>query len=162
MGFPFSLISGSLLNSSMGAQAAIIRSTVATCVWFGFTRLFDIIRETLDTDLDISGHAFILIWSNLFLVEEGKAYTNLETTEVNQRLPNLLKWFAKMLLVAMAALSVLWDIMFFSTMLFYHTWEEKAIAITLAVLNWCLVYCVLYRKFVPWLCPKSDQRQAQG
>ena len=149
MVLPFSLICGFVFDRWRGTVSAGVRCAVATGVWFGFTTLFDILRKTLDTDFDISGHAFILIWSNLFLVEEGKAYKGWESVkeaakDFNRPLLTLLIWPARFLLVAMTALSLLWDIMYFSTVLFFHTWEEKVIAIALALFDWLVIYHGLY------------------
>ena len=149
MVLPFSLICGLVFDSWRGTVAAGVRCAIATGIWFGFTTLFDILRKTLDTDFDISGHAFILIWSNLFLVEEGKAYKGWESvkeaaSDLHRPLLKYLIWPARFLLVAMTALSVLWDIMYFSTVLFYHTWEEKVIAIALALFDWLVIYRGIY------------------
>ena len=85
----------------------------------------------------------------MFLVEEGKAYKGWESVkaaagESPRPLLTWLIWPARVLLVAMATLSVLWDVMYFSTVLFFHTWEEKIIAISLALFDWWLIYRGLY------------------
>ena len=162
---PFSLICGSVFNGWRGAVAAGVRCAVATGVWFGFTSLFDVLRKTLETNFDISGHAFILIWSNLFLVEEGKAYKGWEALkaaagELHGTMLTRFIWPARVLLVAMAALSVLWDVMYFSTVLFFHTWEEKIIAISLALFDWWLIYRGLYGN-VPFM-PNLPSMQSVG
>ena len=163
---PFSLICGSVFNGWRGAVAAGVRCAIATGVWCGFTTLFDVIRKNVDTNFDISGHAFILIWSNLFLVEEGKAYRGWEAvrgaaSEVHNRpLLTRLIWPARVLLVAMAALSVLWDVMYFSTVLFFHTWDEKIIAISLALFNWWLIYRGLYGN-IPFMPPLPSMQSVR-
>jgi len=165
---PFSLICGSVFDGWKGAVSAGVRCAVATGVWFGFTSLFDVLRKTLDTNFDISGHAFILIWSNLFLVEEGKAYKGWESVKAaaGESHRPLLTWLilpARVLLVAMAMLSVLWDVMYFSTVLFFHTWEEKIIAISLALFDWWLIYRGLYGNipFMPNLPSMQSEREME-
>lgn len=76
----------------------LMRLVIATAVWYSFTSLFDLIEEKtglcesrkfrqkegcLEAGLrwkgfDISGHSFILIWSNFVIFEEGKAYVGWE------------------------------------------------------------------------------------
>jgi len=76
----------------------LMRLGVATVVWYSFTELFNLIEEKsglcespkfrqkeacLSAGLrwkgfDISGHCFILIWSNFVIFEEGKAYVGWE------------------------------------------------------------------------------------
>lgn len=75
-----------------------MRMAVGTMVWFTFTTIFEIIeyRSGLCSvtkyltkakcaakgyrwiGFDISGHAFLLIWNNLFILEEAKAYLGWE------------------------------------------------------------------------------------
>lgn len=76
----------------------MVRLAIATGVWFGVTSLFDMVEQKSgmcditkyhkkDTCLasgnnwkgfDISGHCFLLIFSNLVMLEEGKAYLGWE------------------------------------------------------------------------------------
>ncbi len=164
---PFSLLCGAAFRQWQGAFSAAFRCAVATAVWFGFTKGFDLLREGLDVDFDISGHSFILIWSNMFLVEEGKAYQGWEKVRAASKIGTassrpLLDWFlwpARILLLSMAALSVLWDVMYFSTVLFFHTWEEKVVAIALALFVWWLIYRGLYGTMP--LLPDRPSRQVQ-
>jgi hypothetical protein len=162
---PFSVMCGAAFDGWKGILSAGFRCAVATGVWFGFTTLFNVIRKTLNTDFDISGHAFILIWSNMFLVEEAKAYIGWEAViAAAQGAPTsrpLLKWFlwpTRLLLVTLSLLSVLWDVMYFSTVLFFHTWDEKVVAIALALFAWWLIYRGLYGT-MPFL-PDLPSRQA--
>lgn len=75
-----------------------IRLAMGTLVWFTFTTIFEIIEYrsgicsvtkylTKSTcaakgykwrGFDISGHCFLLIWNNLFILEEAKAYLGWE------------------------------------------------------------------------------------
>ena len=162
---PLSVICGAVFNGWRGAVAAGVRCSVATAVWFSFTNMFDVFRKALNTNFDISGHAFILIWSNLFLVEEGKAYRGWEEVRAVSS-DQKLTWLilpARVLLVAVAALSVLWDVMYFSTVLFFHTWEEKIIAISLAIFDWWLIYRGIYGNipFVPDLPSMQSVRKLE-
>lgn len=76
----------------------MIRLVIATAVWYGLTGLFFIIEENsgicnvtkfLNKEeclsggyrwkgFDISGHCFLLVWNNLFIIEEAKAYLGWE------------------------------------------------------------------------------------
>ena len=72
-------------------------------------------------------------------------------------------WPARLLLVALSTLSVLWDVMYFSTVLFFHTWEEKLIAISLALFDWWLLYRGIYGNlpFVPDLPSMQSVRKME-
>lgn len=76
----------------------VLRLVVATVAWFSVTSFFEIVenksgmcevvrysrKETclangfLWKGFDISGHCFLLVFSNLFIIEEGKAYLGWE------------------------------------------------------------------------------------
>lgn len=76
----------------------LTRLFIATSVWYGLTGLFLMVEEHsgicnvtkfLNKEeclqggfkwrgFDISGHCFLLVWNNLFMLEEGKAYLGWE------------------------------------------------------------------------------------
>ena len=76
----------------------MIRCVLATGVWYGVTGLFLYVEETSGIcnvtkflnkneclkggfkwkGFDISGHCFLLVWNNLFMIEEGKSYLGWE------------------------------------------------------------------------------------
>jgi hypothetical protein len=125
--------------------------------------------------LDISGHAFILIYSSLVLIEEARAINGWESirdmirNEEHARnvgdvsvtsnplrglsfeeFSNLKKSYYKftpyirLCFIAMTFLSVLWDVMLVSTILYYHIMVEKFISGVVAILTWFITYRYWY------------------
>eukprot|EP00094_Tigriopus_californicus_P011426 TCALIF_11031-PA protein Name:"Similar to CG10671 FIT family protein CG10671 (Drosophila melanogaster)" AED:0.40 eAED:0.41 QI:0/-1/0/1/-1/1/1/0/293 len=169
---PLALMSGIAYNGATGAFWSCIRIAIATGIWYGCTRLFDEIRTRLSPGLDISGHSFILIWSVMVLVEESGSYDGWDplrrslkcrqssTESFGKRrtrfLIDSLTFPMRLCLIFTSLLSILWDVMFFSTILFYHTWVEKMIATGLAVFAWLLVYEGMYTLPITSLHPKHQ------
>merc|ERR1719189_745502 len=180
-----------------------MRMAVGTMVWFTFTTIFEIIeyRSGLCSvtkyltkakcaakgyrwiGFDISGHAFLLIWNNLFIVEEGKAYLGWERikdmlrNEEHKRLSTDLinpagdsdsrtalsklkadeflhlrtnyrqytPW-VRLLFGILSFWHLLWDVMLFFTILYFHITLEKIIGASIAILIWFLLYRVIYTK----------------
>jgi len=125
--------------------------------------------------LDISGHCFLLVFSNLFIIEEGKAYLGWERIKdflrmeeyrriedakegketalsklKNEEYLHLRYEYPKntnmvrLAFCGMAVLSLFWDFMFLTTLLFHHLMIEKVVASGLAVLLWFALYKCLY------------------
>ncbi|KAL0270436.1 UNVERIFIED_CONTAM: hypothetical protein PYX00_007846 [Menopon gallinae] len=172
------------------------RLGIATAVWFIFTKMFSLIeinfgkcsRTVLKTknscisdgyfwhSLDISGHAFILMWSTLVIVEEARVMTGWEsikdlirneshcrtTNEPDIASPlkkltddeflfmrssyNNFTLYVKALFISMTALTIIWDLMIVSTLLYFHIMIEKFIAGLLAAGMWVLTYNYWYVK----------------
>uniref|UniRef100_A0A0K8TSM9 Putative inositol phospholipid synthesis protein scs3p n=1 Tax=Tabanus bromius TaxID=304241 RepID=A0A0K8TSM9_TABBR len=170
------------------------RILIATGFWFVWTKLFNIVETSygrcsarsfytkssclkaghLWYGFDISGHAFILIYSSLVLIEEAKPIIKWESIREHLRneehnrniaepsssnpLRNLTDTEIKMLktlyekytpairtlFIGMAALQLLWDVMLISTMLYYHRMVEKVLSGIIAVLTWFFTYRAWY------------------
>ena len=110
---------------------------MATGVWFGCTRGFDVFLRDGPLAFDASGHCFILVWGVLVLAEEAKAYDEDSIGMMN-------KLAMRLLLCLNAAIAVLWDVMFVSTSLFFHTWQERLLATAVAVAAWGVLYKCVY------------------
>lgn len=176
----------------------LCRMVVATFAWAAWIRLFHYIEtnhgrclQTKDATLqtkanclqagkfwsgfDISGHTFILIYSNLILAEEGKTIVGWEgikdlivKEEHSRNTPNetstghmrnlssddlefvkkahaLLTPYLRGLFVAMTLQQILWDIMLVSTMLYYHIMLEKMLGCIVAIGTWYLTYHCWYK-----------------
>lgn len=125
--------------------------------------------------LDISGHAFILIYASLILAEEGSAIvgwegiTDLVTREEHSRntseeaslrplrslshrdlgfLKNAHKAltpYLRGLFVIMTLQQILWDLMLATTILYFHTMVEKLSGGLVAVLTWYITYRWWYK-----------------
>lgn len=117
---------------------------------------------------DISGHTFMMVYCTLMLGEESKCFHQWErirtflddTTEedVDERLKHLsrnqiselrtsynnLTSYIKINFLLMALLSILWDVMLLSTILYFHTLAQKMIAIILSIVCWFMTYRVWY------------------
>lgn len=207
----------------------MIRLVIATAVWFGITQLFQSIEnrtgvcETMKYSrkesctangflwkgIDISGHCFLLVFSNLFIIEEGKAYLGWERIKDYMRMEEhkrisdtkdvtdtpltklkneeflwLRKYFStstpyvRILFCLLAFVSLLWDLMLLSTLLYFHLMIEKVVASGVAVLLWFSLYKCLYKhelspglpgdgpfKYVTWTDPtpnvKTSRKNAQ-
>ncbi|XP_011497206.1 PREDICTED: FIT family protein CG10671 [Ceratosolen solmsi marchali] len=127
------------------------------------------------SSLDISGHAFIIIYSSLILSEEGYSLIGWEgikdiimNEEYNRRtssennkgyLQNLsdkdlnflkkahkaLTPYLRGLFITMTIQQIIWDVMLIATILYYHTMIEKFIGGVAAILTWYVSYYWLFR-----------------
>uniref|UniRef100_A0A336MGT1 CSON012163 protein n=1 Tax=Culicoides sonorensis TaxID=179676 RepID=A0A336MGT1_CULSO len=180
-------------NRNRFIQNHLTRIFVATCSWFCWTKFFNIIESTygrcnykgFDSKIgclkaghfwqgfDISGHAFILIYSSLVLIEEARTINGWETIKTHLRneeysrtnsvvsqstlknlsdleLKNLKNFYEKytplirLFFVGMTVLQLLWDVMLVGTMLYYHRMIEKFISGAIAILTWFFTYRYWY------------------
>ncbi|XP_063701579.1 acyl-coenzyme A diphosphatase FITM2 [Culicoides brevitarsis] len=171
----------------------LTRLFVATAFWFFWTKLFNVIESTYGrcnykgyhtkvaclkagnfwNGFDISGHAFILIYSSLVLIEEARPIIGWENiknylrneeynrtaSNVSQlplknlsdlefkNLKNLYEKYTPLIrlcFVGMTMLQLLWDVMLVGTMLYYHKMIEKFISGALAILSWFFTYRYWY------------------
>lgn len=169
------------------------RIFVATAGWFLWTKFFNIIEAAYGrcnhrgfdsksaclkgghfwNGFDISGHAFILVYSSLVLIEEARPIVGWEYIKEHLRnenhnravqevqstplktlsddeLETLKQLYAKyspyvkLLFVAMSALQLLWDVMLVGTMLYYHRMIEKVTGGIIAILTWYFTYRFWY------------------
>lgn len=174
------------------------RLVLATLAWFLWIKLFHYIEtnygrclSTRDAQLqtkakclqsgrfwsglDISGHAFILIYSSLILTEEACSFVGWEgikdlimKEEYSRTTPNepssgplrnlsnsdleflkkahkALTPYLRGLFVAMTMQQLLWDVMLVSTMLYYHIMIEKFLGGVAAILTWFVTYQWWYK-----------------
>ncbi|XP_014220507.1 FIT family protein CG10671 [Trichogramma pretiosum] len=127
------------------------------------------------SSLDISGHAFIIIYSTLILAEEGysflgwekikdslmhEEYNRKNSNETNTNyLKNLpesdfsflnkaykdLTPYLRGLFIAMTIQQLIWDVNLVATILYYHTMIEKFLGAVAAILTWYMSYNWLFR-----------------
>lgn len=170
------------------------RILVATFFWFVWTKAFNFIEtmygrcnvKNFDSKIaclkgghfwngfDISGHAFILIYSSLVLMEEAKPIIgwehikehlrneehnrlireesssnplrNLDDDEL-KKLRILYDKYTPLirgLFISITALQLLWDVMLVCTMLYYHKMIEKVLSGIFAILTWFFTYRTWY------------------
>ncbi|KAL1129076.1 hypothetical protein AAG570_013608 [Ranatra chinensis] len=110
------------------------------------------------SSIDISGHCFILIYR-----EEGYARSIDDKTSRPLRclssddLDALRTYYIKFspyirgLFIAITFLTLLWDIMLLSTIIYFHNMLEKLIAYVVAVGTWALTYQIWYK--IPGIIP---------
>lgn len=194
---PFALLTSRILccgNTERLLKHHLLRIAVATAFWFVWTKLFNLIESTYGrcnvrsfdsksaclkgghfwNGFDISGHAFILIYSSLVLIEEARPIIGWEyikdhlrneeynraTQEASQTNPlrnlsanefRIVKAtyekytpYIRLLFIAMTVLQVLWDVMLLCTMLYYHKMIEKVLSGMFAIITWYLTYHAWY------------------
>lgn len=176
----------------------LARTLVATVAWSLWTWSFRVVEKHLGrclntrdpllqnkpsclqagwfwSGLDISGHAFILVYSSLILAEEASSFLGWEgisdlvmreehtrntSDEASARpLRNLdkedlaflkkthqaLTPYLRGLFVAMTLQQLLWDMMLASTILYFHSMVEKLVGGLIAVLTWYVTYHWWYK-----------------
>ncbi|XP_033220532.1 fat storage-inducing transmembrane protein isoform X2 [Belonocnema kinseyi] len=176
----------------------LVRLLFATCAWIAWMNFFHYIEtnfgrcyNTKDplhqekakclqagkfwSGLDISGHAFIIIYSSLILAEEGKTligWEGIKDTMIHEEhvrsLPNesstgflrnlcdedldflkkahkVLTPYLRGLFVTMTLQQLLWDVMLVATILYYHNMAEKFLGGVAAILTWYVTYHWLFQ-----------------
>lgn len=194
---PYIVLTSSILtcgNMQKLAKDHLPRIIIATAFWFLWTKMFNVIEtvygrcnvKNFDTKtlclkgghfwngFDISGHAFILIYSSLVLMEEARpiigweyikehlrneehnriaheeATTNPLRNITDEELRKLAQLYEKytplirILFVCMTVLQLLWDVMLVCTMLYYHKMIEKVLSGIFAILTWFFTYRIWY------------------
>lgn len=125
---------------------------------------------------DLSGHAFILIYSNLVLIEEARPIQGWEgigdiiekedysrVNELNAMTPlkgftiiqfNQFRSFYEKFLplvrlnfALIAVLTIVWDYMLLSTIMYFHSMPEKLLSGLIAIFVWFVTYEVAYKWF---------------
>lgn len=170
------------------------RIIIATFFWFVWTKLFNVIENAYGhcnnrkfdskstclkagafwNGFDISGHAFILIYSSLVLIEEAKPIIGWEYIKEHIRneehnrmvgeksstnplrnldddhirtLKTLYEKYTpaiRTLFIGLTVLQLLWDIMLVCTMLYFHKMIEKVLSGIFAILTWYFCYRFWY------------------
>lgn len=119
---------------------AMFKVIVSTAIWYISVSFFQYVDST--TGFDISGHTFILVFSNLLITSELKLFTAIEPSR--KRFVHVQTF--KILLLA---LSILWDFMLLQTALYYHTMLQKMIAAIWAISSWYTLHLLFYIKPKP-------------
>lgn len=125
---------------------AILRLFASTFLWYTSVNLFEVIDSF--TGFDISGHTFLLMFSNLLITSELKlvdSMTTLTKSKTVQAKQTELHLF--IVRVSLFVLTVLWDFMLLQTALFYHTLIQKLIATVWALASWYILHVLFYHKY---------------
>jgi len=111
---------------------------------------------------DISGHTFLLIFSNLILIEESavmigwepfghqlfeerQRFQRLQKKHNQYELYNRYSLTLRVVFIAITILSVMWDFMLLQTSMFYHTMFQKLVAAVWAYIAWFVTYHYIYK-----------------
>lgn len=134
---------------------ATLRILSSTFLWYTSVNLFQLIDT--NTGFDISGHTFLLMFSNLIINSEIKysrlnksslkgnsreTSTTLTVLGLDKNEPQPLFTVKVFLFI----LSALWDFMLLQTALYYHTILQKAIAALWAIGSWYILHLLFYHK----------------
>lgn len=124
---------------------SIFRIVTSTILWYFSVNFFQILDTA--TGFDISGHTFLLIFSNLIIASELRLIKTLKQNRKDRdSKPSQLERHSKTIKIALMSLSVLWDFMLVQTALFYHTLIQKAIAAVWAVASWYILHSAFYQR----------------
>lgn len=194
---PYAVLTSRVLccgNTERLLKQHLLRIVIATTFWFVWTKSFNLIESMYGrcnvrnfnsksaclkaghfwNGFDISGHAFILIYSSLVLIEEARSINgwdsikeylrneeynrvtrepantnplrNLSNTELQTVKTTYEKYtpYIQLLFIAMTVLQLLWDVMLVSTMMYYHRMVEKVLSGLIAIATWFFTYRVWY------------------
>jgi hypothetical protein len=118
------------MEDKLNVSKAVFRFILSTILWYLSTNFFQILDDMLG--FDISGHTFLLIFSNLLITSELKL-SNQHSSTQSIRYSSFL-------------LTSLWDFMLIQTALYYHTVLQKTIAALWAISSWYLLHVLFYEK----------------
>ncbi|CAG03837.1 unnamed protein product, partial [Tetraodon nigroviridis] len=166
---PFILLANSLFSRKVSFLARRVLSlVVATAIWYVCTETFVYIEnvtgscyETDTTDAikkeftlkvscrqagfhwhgyDISGHAFILAYSSLLIMEEIAPMGSLKMVSYSA-LPRMV---LNLLYIALNLILIIWVWMFACTAVYFHDLSHKLVGTVCGLLAWFLTYGVWY------------------
>jgi hypothetical protein len=151
----------------------LIRLLIASVIWFIITSLLIRIESLTGMCKPTNtkrfchgsrypwqeGHTFFLLYALLVINEEVKLYgenwkkiedaSKINIGNSNNINQNRIKMFSipiGMLYIALAILTILWEIMLLSTVLYLYNIVHKLIAATFAVFFWFMTYRIWYRQ----------------
>lgn len=125
----------------------IFRLIISTFLWYVSVNLFQYIDTT--TGFDISGHTFLLMFSNLMITSELKlSNVTLKHSQFSTKTNIIQGQDSGVMLIKIfvSTLSFLWDFMLLQTALYYHTILQKAIAAVWAIGSWYILHQLFYQK----------------
>lgn len=139
------LFSSIKINDRESVANAIFRIILSTILWFTSVNLFQFFDTTVG--FDISGHTFLLIFSNLLISSEMRLSETNDSSQSGDSNDSMLtkKHKPKIKLILMI-LTILWDFMLLQTALYYHTIIQKLIAAIWAFGSWYIMHILFYDK----------------
>lgn len=139
-------------NDKEAVSKTIFRIITCTILWYTSVNLFQYIDDA--TGFDISGHTFLLMFSNLLITSELKLLES--KLAKNRREKEILgaKSAGDQFIfpeskigkfkISLLVLTLLWDFMLIQTALYYHTIIQKVIAAIWAIGSWYLLHINFY------------------
>lgn len=124
------------MEDRLDVSRATFRFIMSTIFWYMSTNLFQLLDDA--TGFDISGHTFLLVFSNLLITSEMKLS---DTSSTDKRDSLVLP-----MRVSLLVLTSLWDFMLIQTALYYHTILQKLIAAMWAIGSWYMLHILFYEK----------------
>jgi len=196
-GFVYLTSSVYCIGDTIKIRKHLLRLLVATSFWFFWTKSFVYVEEAYGYcsktivrsgskqclakgytwhSFSISGHAFILIYCTLIIMEEAKALVGWEA--INDHLRNeehnrsstesgpitpldslsseqlqLVREkyekftpYTRVIFIGMTVLVLIWDVMLVATIIYFHSTPEKFIASVIAVAIWFFTYRFVYQR----------------
>lgn len=137
------------VDDKQGVSNVVFRIMTSTTLWYSSVNLFQIIDTA--TGYDISGHTFLLIFSNLIITSELKLSSlqkeridpDQDRNSLNEAgILNTQRFTA--IRFCLIILSALWDFMLLQTALYYHTILQKSIAAVWAIGSWYVLHLFFY------------------
>lgn len=144
------------IEDKESVSRAIFRIISSTLIWYSSVNLFQFLD--VSTGFDISGHTFLLIFSNLIIASELKlldVQNKLESIKsTDNELSNKRKANERIetestvskIKIILRLLTLIWDFMLLQTTLYYHTILQKVIAALWAIGSWYLLHLLFYQK----------------
>lgn len=121
----------------------ISKFILSSTLWYFSVNLFQFLDETIS--FDISGHTFLLIFSNLIINSELNFY-NVKEDKKQKKLSSQNETIVSAIRTSLLILSVLWDFMLVQTTLFYHTLIQKVLGASWAIGSWYILHIIYYQE----------------
>lgn len=121
------------IDDRLNVSKAVFRFILSTILWYTSTNFFQILDDMVG--FDISGHTFILMFSNLLITSELRLSSQHKGLDSMQHVK-----------ISSMLLTLLWDFMLIQTALYYHTVLQKTIAALWAIGSWYLLHILFYER----------------
>lgn len=130
-------------NDKETVSHAIFKIIASTILWYISTNIFQSIDVAVG--FDISGHTFLLMFSNLIISSELNLHSKIDKKSFKDQDSQIMLYMT-ILEKSLFLLSILWDFMLLQTALYYHTLPQKAIAALWAITSWYILHIIFYNK----------------
>lgn len=126
------------IDDKLELSRTVFRFIISSVFWFISVNLFQMFDGA--TGFDISGHTFLLIFSNLVIHSELEYQDRRNNIKDKNDLKaghrDISRYQREKLRTYLLSLSKLWDFMLLQTALYYHTWIQKVVGAAWAIGSW--------------------------